>query len=224
MAVTNLVGDMPARPRSASRVVVALAMIVLGVVGLDRLRDALPSLGNPFSTHTIDRSAPVVLHALEDVSRYNAATANYSVVIDSEKDTRWVPSVISGERAVFVAAGSVAATVDFSSLDAGHVLLNGGHVTVSLPAVTLSHPRIDPAASRVVSRDRGLMNRLGSVFSDSPTGERGLYLLAERRLASSAATDRALTTRAEQNTTRMLRALLTPLGFDKVDVTFTAAP
>ncbi|HUQ40342.1 MAG TPA: DUF4230 domain-containing protein [Acidimicrobiales bacterium] len=218
--MTNLVGE-PARKRTASRVLLSLVMVVLGVMGLDRIRDALPSLGNPFSSHTVDRSGPAVLHALEDVSLYNAATANYSVIIDSEKDTRWVPSVISGERAVFVAAGSVPASVDFSALGADNVVVTDERVVVSLPAVRLGQARIDPGASRVVSRDRGLLNRLGSVFSDTPTSEKPLYLEAQRRLSAAAKADPALSSRARANTTRMLRELLAPLGFTQVQVRFT---
>ena len=75
----------------------------------------------------------------------------------------------------------------------------------------------------MISRDRGLLDRLGSVFSDSPTGERGLQLAAQEKMkAAAAASD--LSARAEQNTRKMLEALLGNLGFTSVTVTFVPSP
>ena len=75
----------------------------------------------------------------------------------------------------------------------------------------------------VVSRDRGLLDRLGSVFSDTPTGERELQLAAQEKMkAATAASD--LSGRAEQNTRKMLETLLGSLGFTSVTVTFVPSP
>ena len=69
-------------------------------------------------------------------------------------------------------------------------------VTISLPPPTLSAPHLDLDQSQVVSRDRGLLDRLGSVFSDTPTGERELQLAAQEKMrAAAAASD--LSARAE---------------------------
>jgi hypothetical protein len=213
------------RPRFGK--VMAGALVVAAVlVGAGRLGfDFWPGLPDPFATETVDRSQPPLLQSLQDVSRYQAATANFQVIVDSEKDAKFMPSVLRGERTVYVAAGSVDATVDFSTLDERSIQVSpDGHaVTVSLPAPTLSEPRIDPEASRVVSRERGLLDRLGSVFSDSPTSERPYQLAADAKLkAAAAASD--LRARAETNTRTMLQNLLRALGYDQVTVTFAADP
>jgi hypothetical protein len=192
----------------------------LAVLGLGRIQDLLPSFSNPFASATVDRSAPTVLAALEDVSQFKAATANYSVIIDLEKDTRFVPSFVKGERTVFMATGAVDAAVSFAELDSGAVRVAGDSVTLHLPAAELGSARIDPRASRVVSRDRGVLDRIGSVFSDSPTSERSLYLAAEQKLDRAASADSKIRERAEQNTTRMIQRLLEPLGFADVEVIF----
>jgi hypothetical protein len=210
----------PAGSRSIARLTVMLAVGLLAFLGLGRLQDLLPSLSNPFASETVDRSAPAVLHALEDVSEYRAATASYSVIVDVEKDTRYVPSFVKGERTVFVATGSVDASVDLGALDASAVSVDGDAVTLRLPAARLREAVIDPEQSRVVSRERGALDRLGSVFSDSPTGERALYLLASEKLDAAAASDPTLVQRAEENIERMLENLLTPLGFEDVTVVF----
>ena len=208
-----------ARRRSGRPLLVG-AVAVLAVLGIGRLPDLLPSLSNPFASETVDRSAPAVLAALEDVAEFKAATANYSVIVDVEQDVRYVPSFVKGERTVFMAVGSVDAAVDFSALDETSVATDGDTVTIRLPESHLGGAVIDPEQSRVVSRDRGLVDRIGSVFADSPTGERALYLAAQRKLDRAAAADDTLARRAEQNTEEMLRRLLRPLGYETIDVAF----
>jgi len=87
---------------------------------------------------------------------------------------------------------------------------------------TLAEPVVDPARSRVANRDRGLVNRVADVFSDSPTSERELYLTTQQRLAK-AAKGSELRARAEANTRKMLQGLLGEVGFDRVEVRFTKA-
>ena len=123
---------------------------------------------------------------------------------------------------LFVAAGNVDAGVDFSGLTAEAVTVSSDRraVTVALPHARLSRPRVDPARSYVYERDRGVLDRVGSVFSDNPTSERPLYLLAEQRLAAAARGDSGIVERAEQNTRAMLEQLLGALGFTEVEIVF----
>lgn len=219
----------PAPPRSRSRTARAL-VVLLAVVGLfvavDRVRDWLPGIPNPFATRTVDRSSPVVLKALEDLREYRAASGHFEVIVDVEKDARFLPSFVKGERALFVAVGSVDAGVDFATIGAGAVSVDDERrsVTVRLPKAQLSAPRLDTARSYVYDRDRGLLDRLGSAFSSNPGSDRELYRLAERRLAAAARGDSGLVERAERNTRTMLEGLLRSLGFSEVRVVFEAPP
>ena len=75
-----------------------------------------------------------------------------------------------------------------------------------------------------MNRDRGLLNRIGGVFSDNPTSEAPLYDAASAKMAA-AAIETDLMQRAENNTKSMLYALLRGLGFQRVDIRFEdAAP
>ena len=168
-----------------------------------------------------DSSTTPLLLALEDLSEYHAATGTFQVVVDREVDTRYVPSVISGERVSFLATGTADAYVDFEGLDAGRVTLSpdGTSATIELPAPRLGEVRIDPAESRVLDRDRGLVERVGDAVGDDPVDDTELYALAEDRLAAAAgASD--LRERAEDNTRTMLTGLAGALGVDRVEVTF----
>jgi hypothetical protein len=214
------------RPRSRSGWVLVAGIAVCAVLAVTgTLGDLLPSIPNPFSSRTIDRTQPALLEAMEDLSEYHAAAGNFQVLVDTEKDAKFLPSFIRGERTVYSAAGSVDASVDFSSLDPQSVVVSEDRrsVTITLPPPRLSEPELDLDESMVVSRDRGLLDRLGSVFSDSPTGERELQLAAqEKMMAAAAASD--LPARAEQNTRKMLESLLGSLGFTSVTVTFVPSP
>jgi len=81
---------------------------------------------------------------------------------------------------------------------------------------------IDMNTSRVASHDRGLLNRVGAVFTDNPNGERRFYEMAQAKLAKAAKSGQ-LVTRAEANTTKMLQGLLGKVGYSDVQVNFVQA-
>src|SRR5215210_8463698 len=166
------------RPSRLRGVAIAGVIVVAVLAGAGRLGNLLPSLPNPFGSETIDRTQPALLQSLADLHEYHAATANFQVYVDTEKDTRFVPSFIRGERTVYLAGGSADAVVDFSQLDERSIQVSPDRtaVTVVLPSPTVADPTVDPEKSQVVSRDRGVLDRIGSVFSDSPTSERPLVL------------------------------------------------
>ena len=181
---------------------------------------------NPFGTDTKDRSQPVLLKSLENLSDYHAATANMQVVVDVEEDARLLPSFIKGERTLFVAAGTVDAAVDFRGLsrDPDAVKVSGDRrsVKLTLPAPKLLEPRLDPDRSRVYDRDRGVLDRVEDAVSDRPGDEQPLYQLAEEKLAAAAAADPKLLQTAERNTRAMLEGLLRGLGFRTIQIEFRA--
>ena len=202
----------------------AVGALALGLFLAAGVLTGLLQLSNPFGTSTVDRSQPALLKEVNDLSTYTAARGRFAATIDVEDDVSLVPSFIAGERTVFLAQGRVDVTVDFSTLAADAVQTRAdGHVTITLPDVTLAKPVIDPKASHVASRSRGLVNRLTGVFNDNPTGERDLYLLAQHKLAGAAAESR-LVARAERNTTAMLEGFLGRLGYSDVEVVFLESP
>ena len=185
--------------------------------------DLLPTWENPLRQEVTESATSPLMLALDDLSEYHAATGTFQVVVDRERDTRYVPSFISGERTSFLATGNVDALVDFTGLDTDriHVSPDRRAVTISLPAPTLGQVRVDPDNSRVLHRDRGIVDRVGGVFEDNPSPEGELYVHAEERLADAAAQSDLLD-RAEVNTRAMLTALARSLGFEDVTVTFEA--
>jgi hypothetical protein len=210
------------RRRKLAAVVVSTAILVPVTM---QLVDVVPHWGNPFQQQMVDHSPAPLLLALQDLSQYHAATGTFQVVVDIEHDTPHLPALISGERTTFLGVGSVDATVDFTNIGADQVTVSPNRrlVTIALPAPKLASAVVDPAASRVVGRQRGLLNRVAGIFQDSPiSGEQELYQLAQAKLNEVAkASD--LAHRGEESTRRMLTTLTRSLGFPDVTVTFEAA-
>jgi hypothetical protein len=217
----------PPRRRSRVRLVAGIVLalvLVVAVSGLSGLR-LWPSFPNPFAARRVDRSPPVLLKTIEDLKVFKAASGNFQVIVDLEESSRNIPLVIKGQRTLFLAGGSVDAEVDFSAIDQGAIKVSedGRRAEITLPRARLTPARVDPEQSRVVSRDRGLLDRLGSVLSDNPTSERELYRLAAQRM-QAAADESDLKARAEQNTRAMLESMLRSLGYEQVTVTFRDPP
>jgi hypothetical protein len=218
----------PSRPgRGPGRGLVVLAAglaVVLTLVLGGRALDIWPDLRNPFAKEQTDRSQPPLLQSMRDLSRYVAAEGNFQVVIDLQDNRQYVPEFLLNERTLFVAAGSVDAYVDFSTLADGAVVQNAEarSVEVRLPAPQLDDAALDLDRSYVFAEERGLLNRLGELFGGDPNRQREVYRLAEERIAT-AARDSGLRERAQENTRKMLEGLLRSLGYTTVTVTFPAA-
>ncbi|MYT73700.1 MULTISPECIES: DUF4230 domain-containing protein [unclassified Streptomyces] len=206
-----------ALPPWAKIAVVVVVVVALVATGL-RLMNRLDGF---FGTETHDRSGPALLKSVRDMSRYDAASGNFQVVVDLEKDTKYLPDAIRGTRTLYIGAGTVDAYVDLGKVDPGDVQVNKDRTsaTLHLPHAKLGKPALDTDRSYAVSKQRGLLDRLGDLFSDNPNDEQAVRKLAARHIGD-AAKDSGLTGRAEGNTTDMLEGLLHSLGFEKVKVTY----
>ncbi|MFE9443685.1 DUF4230 domain-containing protein [Streptomyces sp. NPDC006602] len=207
---------MPGWAKAVSAVVLVLVVFFAGI----RL-SVLPGLKDLFGTETHDRSGPALLESIQDISRYDAASGNFQVVVDLEKDTKYLPDAIRGSRTLYVGAGTVDAYVDLGKVAKNDVTVNDDRTsaTLRLPHARLGKAALDADRSYAVSKQRGLLDRLTDIFSDNPNSEQAVQKLAVRHI-SEAAKDSELTKRAETNTTNMLEGLLGSLGFTKVEVTY----
>ncbi len=157
---------------------------------------------------------------MSNLSTYSAAQGHFQQTIDVEHDVSILPSFIAGERTTFLANGTVDATVNFSKLGPDAIKADDGTVTITLPEPKLATAVIDPKTSRVVGRDRGIVDRVAGVFNDTPTGEQKYYVMAQSKIGK-AAKHSNLIARAERNTTTMMQGFLGKLGYSTVNVVFT---
>ncbi|MBP2337930.1 DUF4230 domain-containing protein [Saccharothrix coeruleofusca] len=191
---------------------VLTVVAVVAVLGLTKV-------WNPFGTDTVDRGQPAVLQSLRDLSQYHASAGDYQVVLDIEKDVRYVPSALAGQRTLFVAAGTVNAYVDFGRLTEESMRISQENRTVelTLPEPVLDKPNLHQDKCYVFAQERGLFDRLASLVETQD--QQPFYVAAEQKIAD-AAKESGLAERAEDNTRKMLTGMLTALGYQ---VTFRQA-
>jgi hypothetical protein len=219
----------PVQPDPPRRSVVARVLIFFGVVfavmvaaclGL-RAVNVLPSFSNPFADRTTDRSQPVLLQSMRDLSRYVAADGTFQVIVDLQENKNNIPDWLINRRILFVGTGSVEEWIDFGSLstDALKVDEEKKTVTLVLPPPQQSAAALDMQKSYVVSEDRGLLTSIGDAFRSDPDKQQRVYQLAQQRITEAARAS-GLDQRARDNTQRMLESLFTRLGYSSVTITF----
>ena len=214
---------MPRMPRVGGIVAAIVAAIVLIVV-LSAVH-LLPQLRNPFAETTTVRSQPVILKSITNLSRYEAASGSFEVVVDLTKRTSLIPSFLAGSETLFIGQGTDIAFVDFATLKNTAIAVNKDRTSVT---VTLPKPQLEPAVlnvsqSYVYAEQQGLFNRIGNFFSGNPNSQQQVYQIAQQKI-QTAAQQSPLLTEAQKNTEGMLTGMLTSLGFQHVTVTFGAAP
>lgn len=206
------------RKRILGTAVSVVALFVLYLIG--SAVHLFPQLRNPFSETTTERSQPVVLKSIVDLSKYEAASGNFQVVVDISS-SGILPSFLEGSDTMFIGVGSDNAYVDFSHLKGDAVQVSTDRLTATL---TLPHAQLDPAVldvkqSYVFAQQQGLFTRLNSFLSGNPNSQQAVYELAQKKI-EQAATTSEVKADAERNTRTMLVSLLQSLGFKTVTVTF----
>jgi hypothetical protein len=215
----------PPRPprRDVPWGLVALGLVIVAILfGVNWVRGVLPDFHNPFKEQTVDRSGPAVLKSLQDLRSYHAATGNFQQIVDLQKDTP-LPDELLGSRTLYIAYGSVDATVDFTDLggDAVDVSGNRQSATITLPRPRLSSARIDPTRSYVYNQNEGALNKIGDLFASNDHNQQEMNVLAAHKIEAAAQQGSGLIARARENTRSMLSTLLRALGFTSVNVVYS---
>jgi hypothetical protein len=198
--------------------VVAIAVLVVALSAVH----LLPRFRNPFAETTVDRSQPALLKSITSLSRYEAASGSFQVIVDLATKSAFLPSFIEGTQTLFVGVGSDIAFVDFSHLASSSVLVSKDRtaVTIKLPAAQLEPAVLNVKQSYVFAEQEGLLNRIGDFFSTNPNSQHQVYVLAQHKI-QVAAQHSGLTGQAEKNTVSMLKGFLHSLGFKQVTVVFS---
>ena len=215
------------RIRPGQSLVARLAMVAAALVAVAVLAVALsavhllPQLRNPFSETTTVRSQPPLLKSITALSRYEAASGSFQVVVELAQHTSFLPSFIEGSDTLFIGEGTDIAYVDFSGLTGRdiHVSAHRTAVTIDLPAAQLEPAVLDVRQSYVYAQQQGLVNRVGDFFSGNPNSQQQVYILAQQKI-ETAARNSTLLAQAEKNTRTTLDGMMGSLGFKYVTVDF----
>ena len=206
------------RVGSLAGMVAAAALVLIAVLSAVHL---LPQLRNPFGQTTTVRSEPVILKSITELSRYDAASGSFEVVVDLTQRTSLLPLFLAGSQTLFIGQGTDIAFVDFSQLRSQAITVSADRtaVTVSLPKAQLEPAVLNVSQSYVYAQQQGLFNRIGNFFSGNPNSQQQVYILAQQKI-QAAAQQSTLLSEAQRYTEGMLDGMLTSLGFQHVTVTF----
>jgi hypothetical protein len=202
---------------------VALAVAVVVLIAAVLVASAahlLPQWRNPFAQQTEERSGPVLLQSIVELSRYEAASGSFQVVVDI-KTSSALPSFLVGSDTLFIGVGTDNAFVDFSRLKGDAIQVSDDRLSAT---ITLGHAQLEPATldvheSHVYAQQQGLFTRINEFLSGNPNSQQALYELAQKQIQAAAAKS-SLVVDAERNTRTMLIGLLQSLGFKNVTVTY----
>ncbi len=217
------------RVRKAGNLAIAAIILVALLVGINFV-GSLGWIHNPLHSpiHSYekraDRTPPLRLD-LRNVGQYDAASGTYQVVVDVERRISHIPALVWSDHVTFLAQGSVDAVVDFSRVRGRRVQrsADGATVTVTLPAPRLTTPSLDLKHTRILSHNRGVLNRVKDALS-TPRSDQPLYLEAQGKVRDSARQDNLLVERGRTNTNKMLNGLLHAAGVKNVIINYDEPP
>jgi Protein of unknown function (DUF4230) len=201
----------------------AVASLLVIVLVLSAVH-LLPRLRNPFAQTTTVTSQPVLLKSIASLSRYEAASGSFEVVVDLTRRYSLLPSFLAGSETLFIGQGTDIAYIDFARLKSQAITVSANRtaVTVALPKAQLEPAVLDVSQSYVYAEQQGLFNRIGNFFAGNPNSQQQVYILAQQKI-QTAARQSPLLPEAEKNTEAMLTGMLSSLGFRHITVTFGGA-
>jgi hypothetical protein len=159
----------------------------------------------------IDVSSPAIVDRIRQLSRLETVEFSLDKIIEGEREAAYLPNFLAGDKLLLIAHGEVTAGVDLEKLKPGDVQVQGDSVHVRLPEAQVLSTRLDNARTKIYSRTTGLL------VSADPDLETQTRQAAEEQI-EKAALDDGILERARQNARNDVTALLSGLGFQKVNV------
>ncbi len=205
------------RPRRASIVLGALALgLFLGFAGLAFFAHrATTGLWSRLATEltgrsiVIDTSAPVIVEKIQRLARLETVVYTTDQTVEGQRQGRLLPPILTGDKIMMLVHGQAVAGVDLAQLRTANLAIDKGTVFVHLPDAQIFSTSIDSAHSRVFNRETGWL------VNPDPSLESEVRTSAEQQIRAAALKDGILI-QAQNNARTAITALLTGLGFTRV--------
>lgn len=209
------------------RVAAAIAVAgVLLVALVTRIFDPFGWFDGEAETASSAAAGDVTLIRIRDAAELKVATGTFSVpvVTDAERSglRERLPGFVDSEQIVAIYHGDVDATIDLRGLTEEGIDADpqARTITVRVPAPVLSRPSIDHEKSRIVSHQRGILQRLEDAAGEgSVTAREDLDAAAVQAIAR-AAEESDLEATARTNGEQFLRLLCEQMGYEQVTITY----
>ena len=159
----------------------------------------------------IDISQPTVVLHIQQLQRLETVVYNMEKIVTGSQESRFLPTLLVGDRLLLIVHGEVTAGVDLAGLDESRVKVDGTSIIINLPEPSIFATRVDNARTRVYARETGLFS------SPDPELESEVRREAERQL-TQAALDGGILRTAAANARTTLTSLLHGLGFEAITI------
>ena len=154
---------------------------------------------------------PAIVQRIQKLQRLESVKYTLEKIVTGERQSRFLPQSLAGERILLIVHGEVFAGVDLGKLKASEVHVSGNQVKITLPHAEIFSTRLDNDQTRVYSRETGLL-----VQAD-PNLESEVRAEAERQIQQAALIDGILGN-ASANARATVVALMQALGFSDIEV------
>jgi hypothetical protein len=201
-------------PRAAGKFFtffIGFACAVLLLIVLAQTGVPVPFLRHAFADLRFGMDQPTVVQRIQKLQRLESVKYTLEKVVTGERQSRFLPQSLAGERILLVVHGEVFAGVDLAKLQSSDVDVKGKQVKITLPRPEVFSTRLDNNQTRVFSRETGLL-----VQAD-PNLESEVRAEAERQI-QQAALDDGILGNASANARATVMALVQALGFTDVEV------
>ncbi|MBI4465300.1 MAG: DUF4230 domain-containing protein [Acidobacteria bacterium] len=159
----------------------------------------------------VDVSQPTVVRQIQQLERLETVAYRMEKIISGERESRYLPQFLVGERLLLIVHGEVVAGVDLSKVRPEHVVIRDRTIQLTMPKPEVFLTRIDNERTRVYSRETGLFSRVDSNL------ETQVRQAGERQLLEAALEDGILK-EAEQNARVTMARLLEGFGFENPEI------
>lgn len=169
------------------------------------------------------------LIAIKETAELKAATGTYSVPVEVDVEKtglrQRLPDFVDQEKIIAIYQADVDATIDLRGLtdDAIDADPQTRTITVRVPQPKLSRPAIDPEKSRIVSHDRGALQRLDDAFGEGSLAVKEQLDAAAVEAIDKAARQSDLPQTARENGTRFLTLVCERMGYENITIEYVGA-
>jgi Protein of unknown function (DUF4230) len=212
-------GPQPAKGK-AVLLVIALALVFM-IAGAGFYFTSSPNsngslvsrvVASLFSRGTrIDVSQPTVVRRIQQLQRLETVVYTMDKIVTGARESPVLPDFLAGDKLLMLVHGQVIAGIDFATLQAGNVSIDGKQIRVRLPEAQILTTTLDNSRTRVYSRQTGLLVPV------DPNLESEVRQEAEKEIRDAALADGILKT-AQQNARSTVTSMLQGLGFERVEV------
>lgn len=170
------------------------------------------------------------LIAIRETAELKAATGTYSVPVEIDLEQtglrQRLPDFLTQEKIIAIYQADVDATIDLRGLTADSIDADPQTRTITLrvPPPELSRPAIDPENSRIVSHDRGALQRVEDAFGESSLAVKEQLDAAAVEAIDMAARQSDLPQTARANGIQFLTLLCERMGYDHITIEYAGAP